>query len=43
VEPLAPRFKVAAKMLPDDEEILAFANFSNERWRQIWSNNAGRR
>jgi putative transposase len=39
VEQLQPRFREAAKMLADAEEILAFTAFSKEHWRQIWSNN----
>ncbi len=39
VEQLTPRFKDAAKMLADAEEILAFTSFPKEHWRQIWSNN----
>src|SRR3954466_2443230 len=33
------RFREAAKMLADAEELLAFTNFPKEHWRQIWSNN----
>jgi len=39
VEQLQPRFREAAKMLADAEEILAFTAFPKEHWRQIWSNN----
>jgi transposase-like protein len=40
VEQLAERFPQAAQMLSDAEaEILAFADFPKEHWRQIWSNN----
>ena len=39
VEQLQPRFKDAAKMLAEAEEILAFTAFPKEHWRQIWSNN----
>jgi transposase-like protein len=39
VEQLHPRFKDAARMLAEAEEILAFTNFPKEHWRQIWSNN----
>jgi putative transposase len=39
VEQLQPRFRDAAKMLADAEEILAFTAFPKEHWRQIWSNN----
>jgi putative transposase len=33
------RFREAAKMLAEAEELLAFTNFPKEHWRQIWSNN----
>jgi len=33
------RFRDAAKMLAEAEELLAFTNFPKEHWRQIWSNN----
>jgi putative transposase len=33
------RFREAAKMLQEAEEILAFTAFPKEHWRQIWSNN----
>jgi transposase-like protein len=39
VEQLQPRFKDAAKMVAEAEEILAFTTFPTEHWRQIWSNN----
>jgi len=39
VEQLQPRFKDAARMLAEAEEILAFTAFPKEHWRQIWSNN----
>lgn len=39
VEQLQTRFREAAKMLADAEEILAFTAFPKEHWRQIWSNN----
>lgn len=39
VEQLQPRFREAAKMLADAEEILTFTAFPKEHWRQIWSNN----
>ena len=39
VEQLEPRFKPAATMLAEAEEILAFTAFPKEHWRQIWSNN----
>jgi transposase-like protein len=39
VEQLQPRFKDAARMLAEAEEILAFTSFPKEHWRQIWSNN----
>ena len=39
VEQLLPRFKEAARMLAEAEEILAFTAFPKEHWRQIWSNN----
>jgi transposase-like protein len=39
VEQLQPRFKEAARMLGDAEEILSFTAFPKEHWRQIWSNN----
>lgn len=39
VEQLQPRFKEAARMLAEAEEILAFTTFPKEHWRQIWSNN----
>ena len=39
VEQLQPRFKDAARMLAEAEEILAFTAYPKEHWRQIWSNN----
>lgn len=39
VEQLQPRFREAARMLAEAEEILAFTAFPKEHWRQIWSNN----
>lgn len=40
VDELAPHFALAAEMLAEArEEILAFATFPKEHWRQIWSNN----
>ncbi len=40
VEQLARRFPEAAAMLAEAaEEVLAFASFPKEHWRQIWSNN----
>jgi transposase-like protein len=39
VEQLQPRFKEAARVLAEAEEILAFTAFPKEHWRQIWSNN----
>jgi transposase-like protein len=39
VDQLSPRFKDAARMLAEAEEILAFTAFPKEHWRQIWSNN----
>ena len=40
VEQLAERFPEAADMLVDAAgELLAFAGFPKEHWRQIWSNN----
>ncbi len=40
VEQLAERFPDAASMLVEAEaDILAFASFPKEHWRQIWSNN----
>jgi putative transposase len=33
------RFREAAKMLAEADELLAFTNFPKEHWRQIWSNN----
>ena len=40
VEQLTDRFGDAAGMLTDASgELLAFANFPKEHWRQIWSNN----
>jgi transposase-like protein len=33
------RFKDAARMVAEAEEILAFTAFPKEHWRQIWSNN----
>jgi len=39
VEQLQPRFRDAARMLAEAEEILAFTAFPKEHWRQIWSNN----
>jgi len=38
-EQLQPRFRDAARMLADAEEILAFTTYPKEHWRQIWSNN----
>lgn len=39
-EQLSSKFPEAANMLLDaKEEILAFASFPKEHWRQIWSNN----
>lgn len=39
VEHLQPRFKEAARMVAEAEEILSFTAFPKEHWRQIWSNN----
>ena len=40
VEQLTDRFPEAAAMLVDAaQELLAFASFPREHWRQIWSNN----
>lgn len=39
VEQLQPRFPRASEMLADSPELLAFAAFPKEHWRQIWSNN----
>src|SRR5487761_131733 len=40
VEQLALKFPTAANMLADaGPEVLAFATFPKEHWRQIWSNN----
>lgn len=40
VEQLEERFPEAAALLADaGEEVLAFAGFPKEHWRQIWSNN----
>lgn len=40
VEQLGCRFTEAAAMLAEAaEEVLAFASFPKEHWRQIWSNN----
>ena len=40
VEQLAIKFPTAANMLADaGPEVLAFATFPKEHWRQIWSNN----
>ena len=40
VEQLSERFRDAADLLADaGPEVLAFADFPKEHWRQIWSNN----
>jgi len=39
VDQLQPRFRDAARMLAEAEEILAFTAYPKEHWRQIWSNN----
>ena len=40
VEQLQERFPQAAALLADvGSEVLAFADFPKEHWRQIWSNN----
>ena len=40
VEQLAARWPAAADLLRDAEaDLLAFASFPKEHWRQIWSNN----
>ena len=41
VEQLAPRFKDAAKMLADAEEILAFTNFPKEVTAREWTSGGG--
>jgi len=40
VEQLEAKFSDAARLLSEaEDEILAFASFPKEHWRQVWSNN----
>jgi transposase-like protein len=44
VERLSERFPAAAEMLVDiGPDLLAYASFPKEHWRQIWSNNPAER
>jgi putative transposase len=39
VAQLEPRFPKAGRMLDEAEELIAFAAFPTQHWKQIWSNN----